>query len=101
MATYTELFALKNHSDLQDKVAVACIIAAETIQDEDVGVPNHDNRMIWAKAAFDNPIGTAKGMLWALLAANKAQAVGAITGAADATIQTAVDAAVNVFADGN
>jgi len=101
MATYMEIKELYNHSDLQDKVEVACIVAAETIRTEDTGTTNHANRMVWAKSAFDNPTQTRNGMLMALLAANNELTVAQITGASDATIQAKVDAAVDVFADGS
>jgi hypothetical protein len=39
--------------------------------------------------------------MWPVLAQNKAAALSQITGADDATVQTAVNAAVNVFANGN
>jgi len=101
MATYMELKALFNHSDLQDKVQVACIVAAETIRSEDPGTSNHTNRLLWAKAAFEDPRSTQNEMLMALLAANKDASVASITGATDSAIQTKVDDAVDVFADGS
>jgi len=30
MASYTELFGLRNDSDLRNRVAVACVVTAET-----------------------------------------------------------------------
>ena len=101
MATYMELKAIFGHSDLNDKIEVAVIIAAETIRTEDPGVTNHENRMTWAKQAFANPVGTAKQMIMAMLAANNALAVGAITGASDSAIQASIEVAINVFADGS
>jgi len=101
MATYNELRGLFNSSDLKNRVSVACIVAAETIRGEDVGTTNHTNRLAWAKQAFSNPNGMATQMLMALLAANKDAAVAAIEGASDAALQTKVDAAVDLFADGS
>ena len=101
MATYIELKTLFSYSDLQDKVEVACIVAAETIRAENSSVDNHANRLIWAKKAFASPMTVRNEMLAALLAANKDQDVGNIIGASDTAIQTKVDAAVDVFADGN
>jgi hypothetical protein len=100
MATYTELRTLINDSTLKDKVAIACLIAAETIRTEDVGTTNHANRVKWAKKVLIDPDGNADDMLRALLAQNAAATVATITSATDATIQTAVNAAVNIFADG-
>lgn len=101
MATYMELKVLFSHSDLQDKVEVACIVAAETIRAELDTVDNHANRLIWAKKAFDSPGGIRDSMLRALLASNKDLNPADITGATDAAIQTKVDAAIDVFADGS
>ena len=98
MATYSELYGLQSNHDLQQRVAVAIVIAADTIRAEDVATTNHANRMIWAKGAFGNAKGLAPDVLMALLAANKDANVAAIEGATDAAIQTAVDNVVNVFA---
>ena len=68
MATYDELRGLFSENQLQNRIQVACIVAAETIRNEDPGVTNHANRLIWAKAAFENPEGISKKMLMALLA---------------------------------
>lgn len=100
MATYTELFALRANDDLRNKIAVACIVAAETIRGEAVNTVNHANRLIWAKAVFADPINEASRMLWAILAQNKVLTVAQITSAADTAIQTAVNNAVDVFATG-
>ena len=101
MATYAELRTLFADNLLRNKVEVACIIAAETIRGEGDGVTNHNNRMLWAKAAFSSPRGASDRMLMALLAANNTADVAVITGASDSQIQEKVDAAVNVFADGS
>lgn len=101
MATYTEIRQLYASDSLRNLIEVAVIVAAEAIRTEDAGTANHANRLLWAKQAFDNPLGVAQKMLMALLAANKASTVAQITQASDATIQTAVNNAVNVFADGS
>jgi hypothetical protein len=101
MATYNELRSLFTHGELRNRIEVACIIAAEAIRTEDVGVDNHPNRLVWAKAAFENPNAIRDHMLMALLAANKNTAVEAITSVSDSALQTLVDAAVDVFADGS
>lgn len=101
MATYTELFGLRNNSELKNKVTAAVVIAAETVMNEDGGTPNHANRLIWAKGVFTSPSSEADRMFWAVLAANNAATVAAITGASDAAIQTNVDDHVDLFADGS
>jgi hypothetical protein len=101
MASYNELKSLMGDSALKNRTAVACIVAAEAIRNEDAGTANHANRLIWAKQAFANPVGAASEMLMAMLAANKDLDASVIQGASDAAIQTKVDAAVDVFADGS
>lgn len=98
MATYTELYDLRNNSALKNKVLIACLIAADAIRSELDTVANHANRLVWAKSVFMSPDSEADRMMLALIAQNQAAAVGAITGAADTAILTAVNNAVNVFA---
>lgn len=100
MATYSELFELRSDSTLRNRVAVACIVAAETIRNELDTVPNHANRLIWAADVFADPKPHAVRMLWELLAANKDATSEAITTATDMSIQTKVDATVDLFATG-
>ena len=100
MATYQELFNLHSNSELRNKIAVAICVAADDIRIEDGAVENHANRIIWAKQAFANPIGMADQMLTSIIISNRAAEVGAILGATDAAIQSAVDAVVDIFAQG-
>lgn len=101
MATYVELFELRSDSTLRNRVAVAMIVAAETIRNEDGGTANHANRLLWAKAVFEGSLSQAADMLAAVVAANKDATVAAITTATDAAIQANVDAAVDIFATGS
>ena len=101
MATYEELRGLFSHGEMLNKVEVACIIAAETIRTEDGGTANHANRLLWAKAAFENPNQVREQMWKAMLAANESASVATLTTASDSVIQAAVDAAIDVFADGS
>lgn len=100
MATYAEIYDLRANSALKNKIAVACIIAAEAIRSEPTPTPNNANRLIWAKAVFASPDGEAARMLMAVLAQNSGFTVAQITNATDAAIQTAVNNAINVFATG-
>jgi len=100
MATYAELYDLHNYTELINKVAVACIVAAEMIHDEDPGTANHANRLIWAAGALANPLAEATRMYWALLAANKDSSVATIEAASDAIIQAEVEAHIDLFATG-
>ena len=100
MATYTELFNLRRDDGLRGRIASAIAIQADTIRTEAGATTNHANRLTWAKLAFQNPEARADEMMWALLAANKASTVAQIQSASDSTLQTAVAAAVDIFATG-
>lgn len=98
MALYLDLYALKNDSFLQDRVAMAVVIAADTIRTDGSPPANQAQRLVWAASAMGNPKGEAIRMLWALLAANKDASTATILSADDATLQSQVDAAVDLFA---
>ena len=100
MATYAELEDRFNDPALKTKVRVAVIVAAQTIFEEDPGTTNHANRLLWAKRAYEQTEAEALTMLKAVLAANKDATTGQIDGASDATVQSAVDAVVDLFANG-
>ena len=101
MATYAELFSLRNDSALRNKVMTACIVAAEVIMNEDGATANHANRLVWAKKIFANPGLEADRMLMAVLAANRTETISNIQSATDSIIQANIDAHVNLFADGS
>ena len=98
MPSYAEIYNLASNSDLIAKVTSAIAIAAEEIRAEDPITENHDQRVAWAVRALFNPDGEARKLMWILLAQNAAATTAQITGATDATIQTAVDAALELFA---
>ena len=100
MATYTEIASLLNEATLAARVASACLVAAAAIQAEDGATVNHANRLKWAKAVFLDPQTWGQRLLRAVLAANASATLAQITAATDSTIQTAVNASVNTFADG-
>lgn len=101
MATYAEIYSLRSNDALRTRVGVACMVAAEAIRTEDGGTANHANRLKWAKRVFEQPEDESVRMLWAVLIQNISATVAQITSATDGTIQTAVNNAVNVFADGS
>lgn len=98
MATYAELLQASEDATLRNKVRVACVIAAETVRTEAAGVTNHTSRLAWAKTVYIAPESVMQRMLWAVLAQNQAATLAAILGASDATVQTAVNNAIDVFA---
>ena len=98
MATLLELLKAAQNDDLKQKVRAACMIAANMIMKEDPPPVNHAVRLAWARSVYENPEAIGKKMLWAVIAQNNAVALSAITGASDAAVQTAVNAAVDLFA---
>jgi hypothetical protein len=92
MATYAELYELRANSDLRNKVAVAVAVKAQTLLD--AATPSN-SQVAWANAAISNPNAKAEVLLNYSLAKNKAMTVVQINGAADATIQSAIDGAVD------
>lgn len=99
MATYAEILQASADPTLNNKVRVAVIIAAEVVRTEPTATANHANRLIWAKSVYANPDNEAKRMIWAVLAQNSSATLAAILSATDSTVQTAVNAAVDVFAN--
>ena len=103
MATYDELLSLATQpvgSALASRIQVAAVIAANKIAAEATTVDNHTARLKWAKSVFQNSGQAARDLLWCVLAANATATQTAIAGASDLLIQTAVDNAVNVLAQG-
>jgi hypothetical protein len=98
MATYVELYELAQSTALRERVAIACLVAAESIRADTSPPPNQEQRLAWARRAFENPLAEAGKMLPVVLAQNKDATKVAIEAATDVAIQTAVDSAVNVFA---
>ena len=60
MATYAELFDIANNNTLLDRMTAAVALQAEAIRLEAAGTTNHTNRLLWAKAAYTDPRGTAQ-----------------------------------------
>lgn len=98
MATYLDLLTAAQNDGLRQKVQVACTIAANTVMSELTSVPNHAARLAWAKSVYESPENAGRKMLWAVIAQNSTATLAQITGAADATIQTNVNAAIDLFA---
>lgn len=92
MATYVELFDLRSDGNLRNKVAVACVVKAQTL----IALASPTAQQLgWAHKALQNPVGMAQTIMEYVLAANKSATVGQIQGATDATIQGNVDAAAD------
>lgn len=91
MATFIELADLSATADLQRKVRVACVIAAQA---QLVASPGTAAGRAWGYDVLLNPIAWGNRVLLSVLAGNAAATSAQITTATDATIQTAVNAVV-------
>ena len=99
MATYAELLNIATTDEpFRRKVKVAAIVACDVIRAESDQAANHAARVNWARQTLQNPDQAASQMVLAVLAQNRAFTVAQISGADDATVQTAVNAAVNLLA---
>jgi hypothetical protein len=101
MALYKDLVANAQAAasdTLRQQIKMAIAASAFTITNEAATVPNHVIRLAWAKAALGNLDSEVDRVLWYVLAANASASINAINGASDATVQSNVDAAVNLFA---
>lgn len=96
MATYQELFDIRNDTTLHDKVTIASVIKAQTLLD---GTPTQDE-VDWAMVTLDDPNSRANQIMYYVLAANNAATVAQILAATDAAIQTNVDNAVDALTAG-
>lgn len=97
MASYTELHELNTNVALLNRVMIAVAMLAEVIRAESPGTVNHSARVAWAKSALANVDGTARSLMWVLLAQNAAFTKEQIEAATDAAIQAAVDSAVGLM----
>jgi hypothetical protein len=101
MATYAELLTIASTSTgeaLRNRIRVAVVVAADVVRAEAEATPNHAKRMEWARSVLQGPDAEAQRMLWAVLAQNRAFTQAQITGADDATVQGAVNAAIDLLA---
>lgn len=102
MATLAELSTIINEGGpFADKVKAACIKTAVNVAFEDVGTPNHANRLKLAKQFLVDPAGQYSRVLRYVIAANAASTLAEITGLSDANIQSHVDASLAILADGS
>ena len=91
MATYTELYDLRNNSEFRNKVAVAVVVAAEAKLS---GTPSAAEAA-WAIGVAQNPGSAANAAINLVLAANKGLSTATILGATDSAIQGNVDDVVD------
>lgn len=103
MATYAELLDIATTATgatLRQKIQVAVVVACDVIRLEAGATANHADRLVWTQNALRNPSQEAERLMWAVLAQNRAFTSAQITGADDATVQTAVNNAIDLLAQG-
>jgi hypothetical protein len=96
MATYLELQALQGATEaepLRLKIITAIMVKANTLAK---ATPTATQKE-WAKSALGNPGAYVPTLLGYIIGEFNAVAIGSITGASDAQVQAAVDAAVNTL----
>ncbi len=90
MATYTELRQQFSNDTLRNRVAVACVIAANAALS---GTPTVAQQK-FAEAVFSNPGSIGDKVLMAVLAVNSGATVAQIGAVTDAQIQTSVNSVI-------
>lgn len=100
MATFAELVTASGNTGLVEKIKIATLIAADSVRTEGQGVAHHQDRVRWAAKVFSEPDTQATKMIWPVLIQNRTATLAQITGASDAAVQSAVDAAVAVVIAG-
>lgn len=91
MATYLELQSLFNDNDLRLRTRAATVIAASNLLA--AGTPTANDRAFAALVAA-NPTAISQQVLMFVIASNKDATLSQIQGAADAALQTNVDAVI-------
>lgn len=99
-ATYAEFYSVgtQNNGTLLQRIATACVFAAESVRTESAGTTNHTKRALWAQSVYTNPDAAARLMVWAMIGQNSSATLAQINAATDAAIQTNVNNAVDVVA---
>lgn len=100
MATYDELatIAETSGSTLQKRIRVAGQMMAGAIVAEPNTTTKHAERLAWARAAFADPDGTARALVWPILYVNQTATKAQLEGASDALILAAVTTVVTALA---
>ena len=99
MATYEELFDIRQLSELINRVAVAMIIKAQVYID---GATPTTEQLTWAAKVLTPGAGRTESIKLYnyLLAVNNTATIAQITSSTDAQIQSSVDSAVDVLVAG-
>lgn len=90
MASCTEIRALFSNDELRNRITVATVIASNAAL---AGTPTAAQQK-FANWVFSNPDQAGSRVLMAVLAANNTFTAAQITGATDATLQSAVNSVI-------
>ena len=104
MASFLETYGLRYDEMFRKRCTGAVTKKAEGIKGEDPSTPNHDARMTWATAAFNDPVAETEKIMWRIAQNPTIQtkqspaSVGAGTIASDADIEFVVNGVVDEIA---
>ena len=98
MATYQEIYNLRQDTELHARVVAALADVAGGILQEAVGTAHYEARRIWAMSVLENPEPHANRMFWAILGNHDVQNQG--NALPDANLRWVVNYYVNLFAVG-
>ena len=96
MATYIELHSLRGDKELLLRIQTAMLVTAGVIYAEDSRTPSHDERLVWAKAVYNQPDLVGHHVLLNVLTLIKDRSIATIRGTSDSELQSMTDASVSI-----
>lgn len=96
MASDSELYALRNNSDLLNSLTVAIGLTIGAITVEDPATENHAARAEWATKALVDMDAEARRVIWVFLSLHKDQGVEEIAKIASTAMQDTVAKYVSI-----
>jgi len=96
MATLLQIFHIQSNDTFKARCYAAISKAAYDIINESISIPNHSQRLLWAKDALVEAEGAAERMLWAIVQNPTIQTNG--NDSTDSDIQYVVNSFVDLFA---
>lgn len=90
MATYAELFDLRQNSVILNKITSAVAVKAKSVIDG----AGTAGQKAWAREAIKTPRETARDLIWFVLVANKGSSKTQIIAAGDTAVQNNTDTAI-------
>lgn len=96
-ASYSALATLRNTSTFQDRVTLAVAFYARYLLGQASSTPIPNNKVSWARNAFQNPAGAASGLYTIIALDGTISDSAVLSNATDAQVQSATEAAVNTL----